>query len=166
MIMITMNHYYYYYYYYYQHQCCGVQSFSDWAGSPWQVLHNHPRHRHHVHDHRRHHCQCHHHRHYFHHGLQANPNMTNSHHGEYVGNDNGGIQSINHLQMDVFFSSIYDLKFIQVEHQELKVPDSCCKTVKLNVFLHPVIFSIFQVSKDCGWRDHPSNIHYTGCIHR
>jgi len=56
-----------------QHQCCGVQSFSDWAGSPWQV-----------------------------------------------------------------------------EHQELKVPDSCCKTV----------------SKDCGWRDHPSNIHYTGCIHR
>ena len=32
----------------------------------------------------------------------------------------------------------------------VKVPDSCCKTV----------------SEGCGARDHPSNIPYTGCIHR
>lgn len=56
-----------------RHQCCGVQSYSDWAGSPWQ---------------------------------EGNPG--------------------------------------------LKVPDSCCKTM----------------STGCGWRDHPSNIQYTGCIHR
>jgi len=36
------------------------------------------------------------------------------------------------------------------EHPELKVPDSCCKTI----------------SPGCGWRDHPSNIQYTGCLHR
>ncbi|PSN33010.1 Tetraspanin-11 [Blattella germanica] len=33
---------------------------------------------------------------------------------------------------------------------ELKVPDSCCKTILPN----------------CGRRDHPNNIHYTGCRHR
>lgn len=33
---------------------------------------------------------------------------------------------------------------------EMKVPDSCCKTE----------------SPGCGVRDHPSNIPYTGCIHR
>ena len=59
---------------------------------------------------------------------------------------------------------------MQVEHQELKVPDSCCKTVNLNVFSSfsfcNLFGAIFKVSKDCGWRDHPSNIHYTGCIHR
>lgn len=31
-----------------------------------------------------------------------------------------------------------------------KVPDSCCKTEGLG----------------CGVRDHPSNIYYTGCIHK
>jgi len=56
-----------------QHECCGVQTFSDWSGSPWQL-----------------------------------------------------------------------------EHRDMKVPDSCCKTV----------------SPGCGWRDHPSNIQYTGCMHR
>jgi len=56
-----------------QYTCCGVSSFTDWAGSPWSL--NHP---------------------------------------------------------------------------QLKVPDSCCKTV----------------SPGCGWRDHPSNIQYTGCLHR
>lgn len=56
-----------------QYLCCGVHSFSDWEGSPWQVL-----------------------------------------------------------------------------HPGLKVPDSCCKSV----------------SPGCGFRDHPSNIQYTGCIHR
>jgi len=38
----------------------------------------------------------------------------------------------------------------QRDHSQLKVPSSCCKTI----------------SPGCGWRDHPSNIHYTGCIHR
>jgi len=36
------------------------------------------------------------------------------------------------------------------ENPGLKVPDSCCKTL----------------SPGCGARDHPSNIPYTGCIHR
>jgi len=36
------------------------------------------------------------------------------------------------------------------EGGEMKVPDSCCKTEGLN----------------CGKRDHPSNIYYTGCIHK
>jgi len=36
------------------------------------------------------------------------------------------------------------------ENPEVKVPDSCCKTE----------------SPGCGVRDHPSNIPYTGCIHR
>ena len=31
-----------------------------------------------------------------------------------------------------------------------KVPDSCCKSP----------------GPGCGARDHPSNIHYTGCVHR
>jgi len=35
-------------------------------------------------------------------------------------------------------------------HPLMKVPDSCCKTV----------------TDGCGARDHPSNIDYTGCIHR
>ena len=36
------------------------------------------------------------------------------------------------------------------QDSRVKVPDSCCKTV----------------SEGCGARDHPSNIPYTGCIHR
>lgn len=36
------------------------------------------------------------------------------------------------------------------ENPRMKVPDSCCKTV----------------SQGCGVRDHPSNIPYTGCLHR
>jgi len=36
------------------------------------------------------------------------------------------------------------------EHEDMAVPDSCCKTITLG----------------CGMRDHPSNIAYTGCIHR
>merc|ERR1712002_1448802 len=35
-------------------------------------------------------------------------------------------------------------------HPSMAVPDSCCKTV----------------TPGCGVRDHPSNIPYTGCIHR
>ena len=31
-----------------------------------------------------------------------------------------------------------------------QVPDSCCKSV----------------SAGCGARDHPSNVHYTGCAHQ
>lgn len=34
--------------------------------------------------------------------------------------------------------------------KENKVPDSCCKTE----------------GSGCGMRDHPSNIYYTGCIHK
>eukprot|EP00092_Neocalanus_flemingeri_P015485 GFUD01016762.1.p1 GENE.GFUD01016762.1~~GFUD01016762.1.p1 ORF type:complete len:274 (-),score=82.19 GFUD01016762.1:120-941(-) len=37
-----------------------------------------------------------------------------------------------------------------LQHPDMAVPDSCCKTV----------------SPGCGIRDHPSNIPYTGCIHR
>jgi len=38
----------------------------------------------------------------------------------------------------------------QLENAKMRVPDSCCKTV----------------TEGCGMRDHPSNIPYTGCIHR
>eukprot|EP00092_Neocalanus_flemingeri_P039712 GFUD01043246.1.p1 GENE.GFUD01043246.1~~GFUD01043246.1.p1 ORF type:complete len:280 (+),score=76.70 GFUD01043246.1:88-927(+) len=38
----------------------------------------------------------------------------------------------------------------KTDHPGLRVPDSCCKTQSLG----------------CGERDHPSNIPYTGCIHR
>jgi len=37
----------------------------------------------------------------------------------------------------------------QTSHQPLLVPDSCCKSPSVG----------------CGLRDHPSNIHYTGCRH-
>lgn len=37
-----------------------------------------------------------------------------------------------------------------LQHPGMAVPDSCCKTV----------------NPGCGVRDHPSNIAYTGCIHR
>ena len=37
-----------------------------------------------------------------------------------------------------------------ISYCQLKVPDSCCKTI----------------SRFCGVRDHPSNIYYTGCAHK
>jgi len=37
-----------------------------------------------------------------------------------------------------------------LQHPDMAVPDSCCKTV----------------TPGCGMRDHPSNIPYTGCMHR
>ena len=35
-------------------------------------------------------------------------------------------------------------------HEKMKVPDSCCKTM----------------TQECGVRDHPSNIAYVGCLQR
>jgi CD151 antigen len=39
---------------------------------------------------------------------------------------------------------------LEKHNNDNKVPDSCCKTE----------------GPGCGVRDHPSNIYYTGCIHR